>query len=1052
MDVWANIGACLNGILKRRAISALMALAMAGIIVCAFNVIDHRSAAALREDMDVHAHFAVNLLHDSLVTRVRHDIKTLTSLGHYASLTTQAAPHGLGDMADYQLQQSQDLISIGFAPDFQLRNVYSSQLASDVPRDKITAMMTERLTRLAGTDEGKALADEPIVEAVADGKLMLIVGIKGNVATAGNTAGAILAMVDTTELLKTIGYTPETSLDSQSNDIRFEIRNKFTNELIAAAHGPLDENPVSKAVDLPGARWEIHATPYSGWEAAQPSYRSLRATVSIAAVSMLLPIIVAGLLLSERNRNIQALRTRETKLLELSQRFKLAMDSSNIGIWEIENDSSRCYLDERAASLHGYPMLEQRPILNEWLTTLVAEDRSKAARFFFNCSSGQQTFSEVYRIPVAGGTVRYLRYAGSSYIKPDGSHQTTGILWDVTSDMMMAQRLRESKDTSDIKNAELELALQELSSREHELEELSGRFKLALESYNCGIWEASHDYASAVWNERMCELYGVPPQAERRVTLQDYLNCLHKDDREHALAGLTDFSGTDINPGRTSTQRIILPDGSLRYVRVVGRFHTKRDGSKKVVGIAFDVTADVLLSDQLKTAKDEAEAKNTELEQAKTRIEHNALHDPLTGLANRRKLDEELDALSLPAQGERKRFAILHLDLDRFKQINDTLGHAAGDAVLVHAAAILNGNVRAGDVVARIGGDEFVILIKHLGDKDHIKSIATKIITSFAQPFDFDGFTCRCGVSIGIAFGEVSAADARRTLINADLALYRAKALGRNRYEFFTQNLQAEIVSHKRIADEILSGLENGEFEAWYQPQFCAHSHHLAGVEALVRWRHSTRGILTPDKFLKIAEELDVVSKIDQIVLQNALNDKKIWSMKGIDVPRVSVNVSIRRLHDDHLIESLKALSITPGEVTFELVESIFLDENEDIATSNIERIKALGIDIEIDDFGTGHTSIISLLRLKPKRLKIDRQLVMPILTSPQERSLVRSIIDIAHSLGVETIAEGVETQDHAVLLKQMGCDMLQGYAFAKPLPPHEFAEFATGGQWRKVS
>ena len=226
----------------------------------------------------------------------------------------------------------------------------------------------------------------------------------------------------------------------------------------------------------------------------------------------------------------------------------------------------------------------------------------------------------------------------------------------------------------------------------------------------------------------------------------------------------------------------------------------------------------------------------------------------------------------------------------------------------------------------------------------------------------------------------------------------------------------------------------------------------MTGVEALVRWRHPVRGILTPDKFLKIAEELNVVSKIDHIVLQQALHDRDIWRLKGIEVPRISVNVSVRRLHDDHLIDSLKALPIKPGEITFELVEAIFLDENEDVATSNIERIKAMGIEIEIDDFGTGHTSIISLLRLKPKRLKIDRQLVMPILASPQERSLVSSIIGIAHSLGVETVAEGVETQDHAVLLKQLGCDILQGYAFARPLAPGDFAAFATARGWRKVS
>jgi EAL domain-containing protein (putative c-di-GMP-specific phosphodiesterase class I) len=276
--------------------------------------------------------------------------------------------------------------------------------------------------------------------------------------------------------------------------------------------------------------------------------------------------------------------------------------------------------------------------------------------------------------------------------------------------------------------------------------------------------------------------------------------------------------------------------------------------------------------------------------------------------------------------------------------------------------------------------------------------------------------------------------------------------MGRNRYEFFTQNLQAEIVNHKRTADEILAGLEKGEFETWYQPQLCARTGEIAGMEALVRWRHPTRGLLTPDKFLGIAEELDVVQALDRLTLQSALQDRRLWSLKGLEIPRVSVNVSIRRLHDAQLLESLHQLYIMPGEVVFELVESIFLDDSDEQVVQNLDQVKELGIDIEIDDFGTGHTSLISLLRLKPKRLKIDRQLVMPILGSPQERALVRSIIDIARSLGVETVAEGVETMEHAAMLKDMGCDILQGYAFAAPLPAQEFSAYAMQQELRRVS
>jgi diguanylate cyclase (GGDEF)-like protein len=548
----------------------------------------------------------------------------------------------------------------------------------------------------------------------------------------------------------------------------------------------------------------------------------------------------------------------------------------------------------------------------------------------------------------------------------------------------------------------------------------------------------------------MHQLYELDYVGDGHVTRERWLQCLVPEDRETA-AGRADTS-TANNTQLSDIQRVRLPNGEVRYVRSVGQIYRGRSGEGKIVGIAFDITADMLLAQQLQTAKEDAEAKNAELEIAKNRIEHNSLHDPLTGLFNRRKLDLELDALPQREVKSRNRFAIIHLDLDRFKQINDTLGHAAGDAMLIHAAKILKQYVHQDDLVARIGGDEFVIVVQNNCDRDTLKELSLNIIDAFRQPLDFEGFSCRCGVSIGIAFGEGIHADARKTLINADLALYRAKSMGRNRYEFFTQNLQAEVINTKRIADEILVGIENGEFETWYQPQFCARTRQIVGAEALIRWRHPTRGIVTPDKFLKIAEDLNVMASLDRQMLETALTDKRLWNLKGVTLPRVSVNVSLRRLNNENLIESLADLNIMPGEVAFELVESIFLDESEHLVSSNIESIKALGIDIEVDDFGTGHTSIVSLLRLKPKRLKIDRQLVMPILEASQERALVRSIIDIARSLGIETVAEGVESKDHATMLAQMGCDLLQGYAFAKPLSAEDFSAQAKSGVWSMAS
>ena len=452
-----------------------------------------------------------------------------------------------------------------------------------------------------------------------------------------------------------------------------------------------------------------------------------------------------------------------------------------------------------------------------------------------------------------------------------------------------------------------------------------------------------------------------------------------------------------------------------------------------------------------------SEARNAELEAAKARIEYNALHDSLTGLPNRRYLDEILASHAERFETEGQRAGLLHIDLDRFKQINDTLGHAAGDAMLVHAARVLKSNLRAGDFVARVGGDEFVVVCPtSQADQgswnDRLAALADRIIEQMHQPVMYEGHECRFGVSIGIASDMDAVADPKRLLVNADMALYRAKNRGRNRYQFFNEALQSEVVSSKRIADDILNGIERNEFVPYYQPQFDADTLAIVGVEALARWNHPTEGVLAPAAFMKVAEELNVVGIIDRLILEQTLKNFNQWSAAGLGVPKVSVNVSARRLHDEELISGLRDLRIRPGTVSFELVESIFLDENDELVTWNVEQIKNLGIDVEIDDFGTGYASIVSLLKLKPRRLKIDRQLIIPVVRSPAQRQLVGSIIEIGKSLGIEVLAEGVETMEHARVLKSLGCHALQGFAFARAMDAENFRNFAASPKFRQAS
>lgn len=588
----------------------------------------------------------------------------------------------------------------------------------------------------------------------------------------------------------------------------------------------------------------------------------------------------------------------------------------------------------------------------------------------------------------------------------------------------------------------------QLRAREVALTQQTQRLNLALETSKVGLWELDLATGEEVWDARTNEIYGMTADAGGR-THDHWQKVVHPEDKERAER---EFRKSIANGRYQSDYRIVLPDGTTRHIRSIAVLYRAAGEDDRVMGINWDVTADVALSEDLRRAKAMTEARNIELEAARVRIEHNALHDSLTGLPNRRYLDDMLRSNATGGFGNSGTIALLHIDLDRFKQINDTLGHAAGDAMLIHASKVLRESCRDTDFVARIGGDEFVVVSSNSHGEEGLARLAGRLVEAMRKPVMHEGHECRCGVSVGIATAMVPAIDVEQLLINADIALYRAKDRGRNRFEFFSAALQAEVINTKRVADEILASLENHDFIAYYQPQFCAKTLDVVGVEALARWRHPTLGMRTPDVFMEIAEELSVVAAIDHAILQQGLQDLERWDRMGLRVPRVSVNVSQRRLHDENLVTALREMDIAEGRIAFELVESIYLDESDGVIAWNIEQIKALGIEVEIDDFGTGYASIVSLQKLHPRRLKIDRQLVDPIISEPGQRRLVASIVDIGKSMDIEIVAEGVETMEHARILRDLGCDILQGYAFAKPMPREALEAFLAQQSWRRAS
>ncbi|WP_346432618.1 bifunctional diguanylate cyclase/phosphodiesterase [Pseudohoeflea coraliihabitans] len=587
--------------------------------------------------------------------------------------------------------------------------------------------------------------------------------------------------------------------------------------------------------------------------------------------------------------------------------------------------------------------------------------------------------------------------------------------------------------------------LRELNRRQQEMLKLSQRLNVALDTSRIAVWELNLDTSELRWDERMRELYGIDSSVET-IEVDHWANAIHPNDKEQAIRDFEEAISAD---GTYHSEfRVRLPNGATRWIRTIGAVHDNIGGHRFIIGVNWDVSADIEMKTRLVDARQNAEWRNRQLEEARAQMEHNALHDALTGLPNRRFLDRLLDG----REGCRPT-ALMHVDLDRFKQINDTLGHAAGDAMLIHAAGILKANMRDCDHVMRIGGDEFVIATMSSIVEADLAERAGRMVEEMRKPVPFQGHACRFGASIGIVMaGEDSEKEGSRLLVDADIALYRAKSEGRNRVEFFSSSLKTEVVRDKQVADEILNGLDRGEFLPYFQPQFDAQTLDITGVEALARWEHPEEGVLPPENFLRVADELNVVPMIDRTILEQALWQNTRWRAAGLNIPKMSVNISAGQLNDGELLDRLDKLNIEPGTLSFELLESIFLDDSNEIATQNIERIKALGIEIEIDDFGTGYASIISLLQLRPTRLKIDRRLIEPIVASSSQRRLVASIIEIGHSLDIKVVAEGVETRDHVDILRDLGCDTLQGFAFAPPMPAGRLMAFVQAERWRDVA
>jgi len=425
---------------------------------------------------------------------------------------------------------------------------------------------------------------------------------------------------------------------------------------------------------------------------------------------------------------------------------------------------------------------------------------------------------------------------------------------------------------------------------------------------------------------------------------------------------------------------------------------------------------------------------------AKAQIEYQANHDPLTGLPNRRALDDALERLKDDDDSR----VLVRIDLDHFKNVNDTLGHAAGDHVLTVVSDLIVSHVRKGDLAARVGGDEFVILMDRATEVEHALALAERLLRKIQKEIVFEDKTCRIGASFGVAATGDGMLSNRELLLGADSALYLAKEQGRSCVVSYTEDLHNSVVKNRNIAKEIEVGILNREFEPFFHPQFDAKTFEFCGLEVLARWLHPTRGVLAPNEFLSIAEHLSVSGDLDALILERGLQAVHELNQSGFHVPKVSFNVVASRLEQPKLPEIVHQLSFQETQVCFEVLESVLVEEQSDLFQNRVDLLREIGFGIEVDDFGSGHASIIGLTKLAPDCMKVDQRLIFPIVDSLSARKMIRAIVEIARALDIKLTAEGVETAAHAKLLSEFGYDTLQGFYFAKPMSAPDLKRFLT--------
>jgi diguanylate cyclase (GGDEF)-like protein/PAS domain S-box-containing protein len=543
------------------------------------------------------------------------------------------------------------------------------------------------------------------------------------------------------------------------------------------------------------------------------------------------------------------------------------------------------------------------------------------------------------------------------------------------------------------------------------------RYALAAKGANDALWDWDLKSGYVYFSDRWQSILGYENMAVGN-TIEDWFGHIHEDDLENVRMALSKHL-EGLTENFEHEHRVRHKNGENVWVLVRGIAIRDKDAKPyRMAGSLSDITSRKSVEEQLV---------------------HNALYDTLTGLANRVLFSNRLShALQRMKRRKDDSFALLFMDLDRFKLINDSFGHQVGDHVLKAVARSLELCIRPGDTLARLGGDEFVVLLESIQDVQEAEKVVNRIQSIFETPIEIEQQqSIHTSASIGLLMGALNYERPEELLRDADTAMYRAKSMGRGQHQRFDPAMHHHAVAQLQLENDLRRAVEANEFIIYYQPIVSLSTGRITSLEALIRWQHPKKGLLFPDDFIWLAEDTGLIVQIGEWVLRSVCHQIRAWETAGFHGFRVAVNISARQLVSENffssLVHILNETNINPDKLELEITESMVM-QNFDIARGMLDRLRGLGVEISLDDFGTGYSSLSYLKNFPVNRLKIDRSFIDQGESSKENQDLVKAIITLAHNIALDVVAEGIETQDQLDWLKKMSCQMGQGYLFAKPL------------------